>query len=363
MAGGQAISILKQSLRDEDADLWRLYRESEGTGVDLSEADLMGALLQGYDLGGVNLSGACLKRANLSGADLTGACLAGADMERCNLAKTRLAEADLSEALLKGANLVDTDLRRARMKGARLEGAWFLRARLGNTDLSGARLRGARFKESVSPGLRLEGADVEEADLAGLQLDRAVINTLVNYETALPPVFSKSVASAYSAPPTVEEEYEHLFTEEDSARILGVAPDAEVEEITRAWRQRVKEYHPDRVVNLGEKIRYVAQREFVRIQHAYRSMIAHQASPTERLMTSNGATPDRDPERWGIEEYRQLVERYPENDVYHYNLGVRYLEAGSHEEAVRAFTRAVELNPNNQDARYNLKLAKVLLAL
>ena len=67
--------------------------------------------------------------------------------------------------------------------------------------------------------------------------------------------------SAPSSPPpkTVEECF----------AILGLGPVATSEEIKRAYRQRMKEYHPDKVANLGEKPRSLAAIEAQRLNVAY----------------------------------------------------------------------------------------------
>jgi preprotein translocase subunit Sec63 len=51
--------------------------------------------------------------------------------------------------------------------------------------------------------------------------------------------------------------------------VLGVRPGASSEEITQAYRQQMKRYHPDRVADLGEELQQVAHRKAVEIQRAY----------------------------------------------------------------------------------------------
>ena len=87
-------------------------------GVDLREAQLIGANLAGTNLSGADLRDANLRRANLAGANLTGAKLA-----RSNLAGANLTDCDLSDADLTGSNLIRANVTGAIFKGAILSGA------------------------------------------------------------------------------------------------------------------------------------------------------------------------------------------------------------------------------------------------
>jgi hypothetical protein len=61
----------------------------------------------------------------------------------------------------------------------------------------------------------------------------------------------------------------------DWAEILGVPPDASMGEIRAAYRQRISEYHPDRVATLGKELRELAERKSKDINTAY-SLARHQ---------------------------------------------------------------------------------------
>ena len=55
----------------------------------------------------------------------------------------------------------------------------------------------------------------------------------------------------------------------DPHAVLGVTRGASAEEITRAYRQQMRRYHPDRVAHLGEELRQLAHRKALDIQRAY----------------------------------------------------------------------------------------------
>jgi DnaJ-domain-containing protein 1 len=54
----------------------------------------------------------------------------------------------------------------------------------------------------------------------------------------------------------------------DPHAVLGVPPGASGEQIAEAYRERMKEYHPDRVASLGPELRELAHRKTVEIQRA-----------------------------------------------------------------------------------------------
>ncbi|WP_426286796.1 J domain-containing protein [Luteibacter sp. E-22] len=51
--------------------------------------------------------------------------------------------------------------------------------------------------------------------------------------------------------------------------VLGVLPEATHEEIVAAYRTRMSQYHPDKVANMGEDIRALAERRAKEINAAY----------------------------------------------------------------------------------------------
>jgi uncharacterized membrane protein YkvA (DUF1232 family) len=59
----------------------------------------------------------------------------------------------------------------------------------------------------------------------------------------------------------------------DPWAVLGVPRGAGVEEITRAYREQLKRYHPDRVADLGEELQRVAHRRTIDLQRAYAELV------------------------------------------------------------------------------------------
>jgi len=51
--------------------------------------------------------------------------------------------------------------------------------------------------------------------------------------------------------------------------VLGVRRGATREEVTSAYRDLLKRYHPDRVADLGEELQRVAHEKTLEIQRAY----------------------------------------------------------------------------------------------
>lgn len=64
-------------------------------------------------------------------------------------------------------------------------------------------------------------------------------------------------------------EHDTPATSEECLALLGLGPIATSEEIKAAYKKQMKDYHPDKVAHLGEKLRAVAGREAQKLNSAY----------------------------------------------------------------------------------------------
>jgi uncharacterized membrane protein YkvA (DUF1232 family) len=60
----------------------------------------------------------------------------------------------------------------------------------------------------------------------------------------------------------------------DPYSILGINPNASIDEIKQAYRHLATQYHPDKVAHLGEEFRVLAESRFKEIQEAYQKLMA-----------------------------------------------------------------------------------------
>jgi uncharacterized protein YjbI with pentapeptide repeats len=136
--------------------------KSNGSIVNLSNADLIGINFSGVDLREVDLRSANLQNANLfaangdtnlSNAILFQANLSGTVLMVANLSGAYLQEANLSYAFLMRANLSGADLQKANLSGAMLNGANLKDAKVTDEQLKKAKsLEGATMPDgSIHP--------------------------------------------------------------------------------------------------------------------------------------------------------------------------------------------------------------------
>lgn len=58
----------------------------------------------------------------------------------------------------------------------------------------------------------------------------------------------------------------------DPYKVLGIHPKATQAEIKDAYRQKLQEYHPDKVSHMGEDLQKLAQSKTIDIINAYNSL-------------------------------------------------------------------------------------------
>ena len=69
--------------------------------------------------------------------------------------------------------------------------------------------------------------------------------------------------------PTADDDLASLCTDKACAKALGLSGKLTMREVQRIYRQRIAEYHPDKVAHLGPKLRAVAETESKRLNIAY----------------------------------------------------------------------------------------------
>jgi hypothetical protein len=167
----EALKLLKGG--EEGIAEWNKRRENLEQILDLSDADLNGARLDGANLSKAYLDGANLIGANLSNAHLSGAILIRADLVAANLSNAHLSGANAHEADLDTANLNYADLSAANLSGANLSEAKLSGANLSGANLSGANLSGAKLSGANLSGAKLSQANISAADLSEATLTAA----------------------------------------------------------------------------------------------------------------------------------------------------------------------------------------------
>ena len=59
---------------------------------------------------------------------------------------------------------------------------------------------------------------------------------------------------------------------DDPYTVLGISRTASEEEIKKAYRKLVRQYHPDKVAHLGDEFKALAEERFKQIQQAYQEI-------------------------------------------------------------------------------------------
>lgn len=170
----------------EGVDSWNNWRDMHPkVKIDLSGVQMVNALLPKANLEGADLSNAFLSQANLSNAVLSNANLSNTNLFKATLMNASLSKANLSNAFLSNANLF-----RAVLTEADLSGAIMTNCDLSEANLSKARLTKANLYKAELPEADLSFADLSEAELSstnltGAQLSKANLSGAQLYEAYL----------------------------------------------------------------------------------------------------------------------------------------------------------------------------------
>lgn len=368
--------------------------------LDLSSMDLSQRDLSGFDLSGANCSTILLRGADLTGADLSAANLTFADLREARLRGADLDGADLSSANLHDAELVDARLAGGKLYGGRLGGANLLGADLSGADLTNADLTGACLRFALLRGCRLDGADLTDADLTGAVVDAEAVARARNAEQVMrqdlrlrrmrvrltedamtieveepepeaPPIPPGATSSVAAEPEVDPDEVREgvldmsglkeadLDTIEGCCRILGIEPGATPQAIVKAFRQKAKIFHPDMVRHLDEQLQALAAEEFQLLHIAYERLSRGRTRPLRGLNWAQGVPRRASPYEYSSEELEKLYAVNPGSINVLYNLAWKYFEEGRNEEALRGFEKVLAMDPDDQDAVWNIVVVRL----
>ncbi|MEJ2853607.1 MULTISPECIES: pentapeptide repeat-containing protein [unclassified Saccharothrix] len=178
-ASAEAVEAFREWLADPSQPLYALELDLRGADLSggpfveswFSRANMADTVLRGIELWAAHCEGTRFIRADLTEADLVRALVPGASFVRAKLVAANLTKADardarFTEADLSGANLTDAtfiraDFSRANLSGAVVESTSFQDAVLVDATVVG--MRGTvHGPAEVVPGLKLVGAELEQ---------------------------------------------------------------------------------------------------------------------------------------------------------------------------------------------------------
>jgi uncharacterized protein YjbI with pentapeptide repeats len=393
------------------------FTDQSFANYDLSEVNLSAAIFLGANLAGDDLSDsrlayadlrrACLRntlldRANLSGANLQGADLVDACLEHALLPKCRMMEANLTGVDLSNADLTGADLRGASLKYARMNGA-----KLKGANVAGADLTGAVMDDSA-PAELLNFAQAFVDDRKYREMRSLLVTGSRELVTGSPstpppppppqPEPPKAKAAASEEHPTkkkkkkprpaaaptpratpppqatpgplrfedgipVRDREPDLTSIDACCRVLEVPLGATTEEIAKAFRQKAKLYHPDKVRHLSDRVQQLASDEFQRVFRAYEMLTRRTTRPLVGIRWAEGVPYRETPYDYTIEEYEKLAMVNPNHSAILYNLAWKYFEAARYQESIQGFQRLIEIDPKDEDASYNLMIVRLFVEL
>lgn len=159
-------------------------------------------------------------------------------------------------------------------------------------------------------------------------------------------------------------------SDEGCARILNVRVTSSQTDITKAFRARAKQLHPDKVRHMSEEIQKLARDQFEFARRAHDILKRKSANPLDGVKLVKGVPRRQSPYEYSIKELSKLVKVNPSNEHLFFAMGMKYYEDGMArrnkkmmQEAETAFVRVLDLNARNTDAEHNLKAVRIQIAI
>ena len=118
-------------------------------------------------------------------------------------------------------------------------------------------------------------------------------------------------------------------------KVLGLKTTATPEEVKRAYRSLVKQWHPDRFIDRPQLLEH-AQQEIQKINQAYERLKSYKQNNNVISSSSNGN-----------EGVVQTSKNAPE---IHYQRGVEFAEAEEYEKAIAEFSLAIKIDKDYLNA-------------
>jgi DnaJ-domain-containing protein 1 len=82
--------------------------------------------------------------------------------------------------------------------------------------------------------------------------------------------FQGNTEANNSSSKTSEDEYSNEYIQQHWFTILGISRDASPDQIAFAYKQKISQYHPDKVDKLGPEFRELAEKKAKQINAAYK---------------------------------------------------------------------------------------------
>ena len=157
----------------------------------------------------------------------------------------------------------------------------------------------------------------------------------------------------------------------DPYKVLGVSPDASMDDVKRAYRDLARKYHPDNYVN--NPLADLAEAKMKEINEAYDMIVNRQSSASGAPGYGNGYSGQQRQSGTGVYAQiraainagnvalaEQLLRNYSVRDAeWYFLIGTIHYRKGWYDEAKRFYMQAYQMDPGNleyQSALNNLNM-------